>query len=178
MAKGVVVVTAQKIKKRRKREKVVSITLVIILIILLFSYFILNIVYNEGCFTISMDKNTYLKSNLVMYESMNDRSSVIKLSARKLEFMDNISIKWLPEDINKNYEGSHNGDNYMAFSFYLENQGDEIIDYWYSGIVEDVVKNVITTMDESAYAKSVRNLAYNFVHFLLKVLVFNHDDRA
>ena len=89
-----------------------------------------------------MDKNTYLESNLVMYESLNDRSSVLKISTSKLAFMDNISINWLPENINKEAEGAHNGDNYIAHSFYLENQGEETINYWYSVEVDDIVKNV------------------------------------
>ena len=89
-----------------------------------------------------MDKNTYLESNLVMYESLNDRSSVLKLSTSKLAFMDNISINWLPENINKEAEGAHNGENYIAHSFYLENQGEETINYWYSIDIDDIIKNV------------------------------------
>lgn len=142
MARGEVVVTAQQIKNRKRFEKIVTITLLVIVLLLCISYFVLNIIYNEGSFTISMDKNTYLRSNLVMYESMNDRSSVRKLSASNLEFMDNISIKWLPDNINNEAEGSHNGENYIAYSFYLENQGDENINYWYSVVVDDVIKNV------------------------------------
>ena len=141
MAKEVVV-KAEQIKKRRKLEKVSALLLLLILVVLVFAYFVLNVVYNEGNFTISMDKNTYLRSNLVMYESMNDRSSVVKLSAKRIPFMDNISIKWLPEDINKAEGGNHNGENYIAYTFYLENKGEEQIDYWYSVVVDDVIKNV------------------------------------
>ncbi len=142
MAKGEVVLTAQKVKKRKKREKIVLIILLLLLLFLVITYFILNIIYNEGSFTISMDKNTYLESNLVMYESLNDRSSVQKISTSKLAFMDNISINWLPENINEEAEGAHNGDNYIAHSFYLENQGEETINYWYSVQIDDIVKNV------------------------------------
>ena len=94
MAKGEVVLTANKVKKRKKTEKIVTIILLLLLLFLVITYFILNIIYNEGSFTISMDKNTYLESNLVMYESLNDRSSVLKISTSKLAFMDNISINW------------------------------------------------------------------------------------
>jgi len=142
MDKGEMVLTAQRYKKRKKAEKIVIIVLLLLLLFLTVAYFILNIIYNEGSFTISMDKNTYLESNLVMYESLNDRSSVIKLSTTKIEFMDNISIKWLPDNINEEGEGNHNGENYIAYSFYLENQGDEVIDYWYSVTVDDIIKNV------------------------------------
>lgn len=142
MAKGEVVLTAQQVKKRKKTEKIVTLVLLLLLLFLVITYFILNIIYNEGSFTISMDKNTYLESNLVMYESLNDRSSVLKLSTSKLAFMDNISINWLPENINKEAEGAHNGENYIAHSFYLENQGEETINYWYSIDIDDIIKNV------------------------------------
>lgn len=141
MAKEVVV-KAEQIKKRRKIEKVSALLLLLLLVILVFAYFVLNVVYNEGNFTINMDKNTYLRSNLVMYESMNDRSSVVKLSAAKLPFMDNITLKWITEDFNKAEGGNHNGKNYIAYTFYLENKGEEKLDYWYSVIVDDVIKNV------------------------------------
>lgn len=157
MAKGEVVVTAQKIRKRKKFEKVSMIVLLILLLLLVISYFVLNIIYNEGSFTISMDKNTYLESNLVMYESRNDRSPVIKLSTSKLEFMDNISIDWLPDRINEEAEGSHNGENYIAYSFYLENKGEEAINYWYSVTIDDIIKNV----DDA-----------------LRVMIFVNDDQA
>ena len=142
MAKGEVVLTAQKVKKRKKTEKIVLISLLALLLFLVIAYFILNIVYNEGSFTISMDKNTYLESNLVMYESLNDRSSVYRLSTSKIAFMDNISIKWLPDNINNEAEGAHNGENYIAYTFYLENQGEETINYWYSITIDDIIKNV------------------------------------
>ncbi len=142
MAKGEVVLTADKLKKRKKRERIIMITLLALLLLLIIAYFVLRIVYGAGSFVINMDKNTYLNSNLVMYESLNDRSSVIKLSTSKLEFMDNISIKWLPDNINREAEGAHNGENYIAHSFYLENQGEETINYWYSVTIDDMIKEV------------------------------------
>ena len=54
--------------------------------------------------------------------------------------MDNISIKWLPNDITE-YEGSHNGKNYIAYSFYMENQGDAVLNYWYYIVMDDVIKD-------------------------------------
>ncbi len=161
MAKGEVVVTANKVKRRKKLEKLVPLVLLLLLLLLIIVYFVLNVVYNEGNFTISMDKNTYLDSNLIMYESMNDRSSVIKLSAKNLAFMDNISVDWIPKDVQSEGEGSHNGENYIAYTFYLENKGDEVINYWYKVVQDDVIKNVDDAVrimifiddDKAIYAK-------------------------
>lgn len=36
----------------------------------------------------------------------------------------------------------HNGDNYIAYTFYIENMGDETIHYWYRVYIDDVIKNV------------------------------------
>ena len=55
--------------------------------------------------------------------------------------MDNISIKWIPKDIHNEGDGPHNGDNYIAYSFYVENQGTAVANYWYNVYMDDVVKD-------------------------------------
>ena len=60
--------------------------------------------------------------------------------------MDNISIDWIPTNIDTEANGSHNGDNYIAYTFYVENEGTDTVDYWYSIVIDDVIKNV----DEAA----------------------------
>lgn len=139
--KNGVVVTANKINKRRKINRLIKISLLSLLLLLIIIYIILRIIYSEGKFTVILDKNADLKKNVAIYETLDDTVGKRKLEAKELEFMDNISIKWLPKDITK-AEGSHNGDNYIAYSFYVENQGVEIVNYWYEVNVLDVVKNV------------------------------------
>lgn len=77
-----------------------------------------------------------------MYERKEEKEDRRILKATKLEFIDNISVKWLPDDLDTQGEGSHNGDNYLAYTFYLENKGSETINYWYEIVVDDVIKNV------------------------------------
>ena len=55
---------------------------------------------------------------------------------------DNYSYKWLPKDITEYEGGSHNGDNYLAYTFYVENQGNDVSDYWNEVKIADVIKNV------------------------------------
>ena len=45
----------------------------------------------------------------------------------------------------------HNGENYIAYTFYLENLGDETIHYWYRIYVDDVVKNVDKAIRVAVY---------------------------
>ena len=66
---------------------------------------------------------------------------------------DNVYYKWLPEDIDDRGPGSHNGDNYLAYTFYVENLSEEVSDYWSEVIIDDVVRNV----DEAVRIKIYRN---------------------
>ena len=56
--------------------------------------------------------------------------------------MDNISIKWLPDNIDTEKNGGHNGDNYIAYTFYVINSGKEKVNYWYEIDIDDTIKNV------------------------------------
>lgn len=136
-----VIVKADKIKKRNNIFKILKLGLTILFVVLIFAFIILSVVYKGGKFTISLDSRLANDSKIVIYEDNVIKEGQRKLSARDIEFMDNISIDWIPKDID-NYNGSHNGENYIAYTFYIENEGKEIINYWYSIIIDDVIKNV------------------------------------
>lgn len=140
---GEVVVTAKKIKNRKQRVKRTKIVIFVILIFLIFSFIILSIIYNGGKFTVTLDNNFALKSGIILYENeefKNDKTR--KLYAKNIDFLDNISIDWIPKNIDEEGTGSHNGENYIAYTFYLENNGERTINYWYSILIDDVIKNV------------------------------------
>ena len=114
---------------------------------------VLMVVYKGGSFTVTLDPNFSLDSGLVMYESIDTKDIKNRLYAKDIEFMDNISVNWLPSNINNEGDGTHNGENYIAYTFYLENQGTEIINYWYQVNILDVIKNV----DEAIRVMIYRN---------------------
>ena len=87
-----------------------------------------------------------------MFESQDGEDKRI-LKAKTADFIDNISVKWLPKDINNQGDGSHNGENYFAYSFYVKNKGSEVINYWYEIIIDDVIRNA----DEAIRVMVYRN---------------------
>lgn len=140
MAVNEVVVKANRVNKWKKVQKYSKIALLLLLLLLIIIYLVLKVLFDDGSFIVSLEDNEMLYSGLTMYETLNDPTSKRRLKAKDLQFMDNISIKWLPDDITE-YEGSHNGKNYIAYSFYIENQGNELIHYWYYIVMDDVVKH-------------------------------------
>ena len=152
MAKEVIV-TADKVKKRKITSRMVKISLLVLLLFLIILYIILEIIYHEGRFTVTLDSNKDLESGLAIFDSLNNSQGKRRLYADSIRFMDNISFEWIPENVDTESDGPHNGENYIAYSFYVENQGKETVNYWYEIIVDDVIKNV----DEAVRIRIYRN---------------------
>ena len=142
---------SDKVREREIKIKFVKIAILISILFLVIIYFILRVVYQMGDFTITLDPQSGLRSGLVMFESLQDRQSRDILHADELEFMDNISVNWLPSNLNDEADGGHNGENYIAYTFYVENQGSNMIDYWYDIHIDDVIKNVDTAVRVMIY---------------------------
>lgn len=141
MAKEVIV-TAGKIKMRKKLMKTLYATTFVAFSSLLSVFIVLNFVYNGGRLSVYLDKELTEQKSIVLYDDSLGKTAARKLFAEDIEYMDNISINWIPDNIDSEAEGSHNGDNYIAYTFFLENQGEEDVSYWYTIYIDDVIKNV------------------------------------
>lgn len=152
MAKKVIV-TADKIKKRKNLLKFLRVGIVGTMTAMTSLFIVLNIVYNGGKFSIDLDKEFAEEKGIVLYEDSETKVTTRRLFAEDIEYMDNISINWIPLNIHDEKDGAHNGTNYIAYTFYIENQGDETVDYWYTVFIDDVIKGV----DEATRIMVFRN---------------------
>lgn len=134
--------TTDKLKKEKKLKKKFKLAVILLLLLLLILYFVIGIVYNSGNFSITLDKNLYLNNGIIIYDDFQYKVYRTELLAKAPETFNSIKEIWLPEEI-KDYEGgSHNGDSYLVYTFYIENTGDEIASYTREVIIDDVIKNV------------------------------------
>lgn len=141
-----------KFKDSNRRIKILKIALVSMLMILIFLYFILRIVYDTGRFTVILDSVSDVEAMIIMYERKGIKTSRRKLRADALDFMTNISGEWIPEDIDSSSDGgANNGDNYIAYTFFIENAGDEILHYWYEIDIDDIIKDVDEAIRVAVY---------------------------
>ena len=142
MAKEVIL-TANAIKKRKKTFLKTKIIIGILILIFLLIFAILNIVFNVNKFTISLSNKLQDEKGIILYSDIIEKAHQKKLFANALNDMDNISYEWIPKDVHTSSNGgSHNGDNYIAYTFYVENEGQVSVNYWYSIIIDDVIKRV------------------------------------
>ena len=135
-------IKASKVYKTKLFVKITKVAFLLLLILVSVIYLFLYIIYAGGRFTVTLDKNMSNRKSVFLSEDGKLENKVRNLSADTIEYMDNISIKWLPKDIDTEATGSHNGDNYIAYTFYIVNAGDETVHYWYEVDIDDTIKNV------------------------------------
>lgn len=161
MAKEVIV-TADTIKKRKKAFLKTKVVIGLLILVFLLIFTILGIVFNVNKFTITLDNKLQDEKGIILYSNPNEKAHQRKLFASALNDMDNISYDWIPKDVHTSSNGgSHNGDNYIAYTFYIENDGEVSVNYWYSIIIDDVIKRVDEAVrvivflndEETVYAK-------------------------
>lgn len=155
---------AKRLKSRKQQKKILKRILIVILFMLFLLYLIITFIFNSWGFTILLDKNLYDEKGIIIYDNKDYKVYQSQLYAESLEHFDNMAGKWLPNDLT-NTDGSHNGDNYVAYTFYVEHMGEYVTDYWWEINIENVVKSVddairvrIHKNDEvETFAKIARN---------------------
>ena len=114
-------------------------------LVLLAVLFIIAIFYhNMGRFTVTVDPGAQ-KKGLYLYTSRDFKEAKTNLFGAALEECNNININDLPLDVDE-IDGMHYGDDYLAYTFYVQNAGVDILDYEYSLNIGDKTKNVETAV--------------------------------
>lgn len=116
------------IVKYRKRRTKLRITLGVCAAILLILFLVSMLVTQWGDLIISVDSPA-VKKGIVLSEDPEFKTQSASLSALKVEDVTNITYTWLPTDLDTSENGSHNGDNYVAYTFYCKNNGQVELNY-------------------------------------------------
>ena len=81
-----------------------------------------------GNFTINLNRLELYRKGISIADNGDFAGATARLTASTVEDATNISIDDLPEDID-DLDGSHNGKNYMAYTYYVRNAGKEDLGY-------------------------------------------------
>lgn len=135
-----------------KNKKKLTIALALVLATLIVAVYALTFFFSQyGSFTISVKKLEMAKYGITLSENPDHYQIIAKLNATPIEDIDAMraddvdSIKELDET-----NGSHNGENYFAYTFYCFNSGEDYnITYSYTISVKNVTKGI----DESIRIK-------------------------
>ncbi len=140
--------TAKETIRYRTTMKVLRTALVLLVILASVLYASSALYKNAGSFTISVDKFEMTKYGLTLSETKDMKYQTSHLSAEIAEEITNIAGESIPDNVDM-IDGVHNGDNYIAYTFYLQNAGEAPISYEYSVNMS----NITNALDEAIRLK-------------------------
>ena len=155
----VVRTTAKKVRRRNILLKLFIIILLIVILLMGTFFALFWFVNTAGHFTVWIPDD---QRNLITLSNTADFSECSsRLEADVIENMDNITKSWMPDNLHE-VDGCHNGDNYIAYTFYLKNAGENTITYRTAIDMQGVTKGtdhavrvmVIKNGEETVYAKA------------------------
>ena len=149
--------TAKEVKRHSLVMRVLALLAIILILIVAIAYGISYFYDKFGSFTVKVNKYDMVKQGLSLSEAPEYDKSIAVLNADIVYDMTNISGNDLPENIDK-VNGSHNGENYIAYTFYLINSGDDTITYKGEMIMENVTKNVDEAVRIAVYKNGVKTV--------------------
>lgn len=136
--------TAKEVRSYAVQRKVLTTALACLTLLTTIMYLSAALYKNTGSFTVSLDKVEMTKYGLTLSESRDMQYSSSYLNAKINEKMTNIAKQDLPDNLDM-IDGEHNGDNYIAYTFYLVNVGEEELSYEY----DVALSNVTNQLDEA-----------------------------
>jgi hypothetical protein len=111
--------------------RVLSILLVMLVVITGVVYMTSVLYEKSGSFTVSVDKYEMTKYGLTLSESADMKHQSSNLNAKIAEKITNIAGETISPNVDQ-IDGEHNGRNYIAYTFYVQNAGEVEISYDYT----------------------------------------------
>lgn len=143
--------SARELTRTQVWKRRVSALLIILVIFLFILYLISMLLTQWGDLVISIEDPGVTKGIILCENSEFKKGECFTvLTSEKVKDVTNITYDWLPTDLDE-IDGPHNGRNYLAYTFYLKNNGTETLDY--EGKLK--ISGVAKRMDEA-----VRVLVY------------------
>lgn len=133
--------TSKEVKRHFILMRVLALLVIILILIVAIAYAISYFYDKFGSFTVKVNKYDMVHQGLTLSETPEyDRSNAV-LNANIIYDITNISGEDIPPNVDM-INGSHNGDNYIAYTFYLINSGDDTLSYTGEMNIDNVTKGV------------------------------------
>lgn len=129
------------VKRYRTYNRVVPVAIGVIVALLVLVY-VLSLLFNKyGSFTVSIKDINDRRYGLSLSETDTFLHATSRLNSNAAKDIDNIDGNTLPNNLN-DVNGEHNGDNYVAYTFYVKNSGELACSYEYSLVVTRATVNI------------------------------------
>ena len=155
---------AKEIRGYKRRMKKLGALLVMLAVVTALLFVVSALYSQSGSFTVTVNKVEMTKYGLSLSESREMTHMTSQLNAKISESITNIAGEIIPDNIDE-IDGVHNGINYIAYTFYLQNGGEVEVPCEYtmnmsnitSGLDEAVRLRLYVNGEPTTYAKVKRD---------------------
>lgn len=180
--------TATEVKKASLLVRAASVLCISLVAIITVTYAVSYFYNRFGSFTVSLNKNDMIRQGLSLSETPEFTRPIARLQADAVKEITNISGNDLPLNLN-NINGQHNGENYIAYTFYLKNTGVDTVTYQADLSITNATNNidaairvrVYTDGESVTYAKTKNDGSgpeYGTKEFHTGSIVMSHQRKA
>ena len=153
--------TAGEIRGYNRTMKVLAALLGMLTVVTSLLFVVAALYTESGSFTVTVDKVEMTKFALTLSESPDMSKMTSNLNAEIHESITNIAEESIPANVDM-VDGVHNGQNYIAYTFYLQNRGEFEIPVEYavnmtnitSGLDEAIRLKLYVNGEPTVYAKT------------------------
>lgn len=132
------------------RSNAVNLTLAVLLSIVAMVFLLSLFQAGVGNFTISLSRTDLYKYGIELSDSPDFTSASSRLEAEAIEGATNISVGDLPDGLDQT-DGSHNGRHYIAYTFYIRNNGTADFNYRYRIDIQEATRELDTAARLALY---------------------------
>lgn len=133
--------TATEVKQYRVWKRILGLIAGILAIMLTLIYIASALYTTSGSFTVQINKVDNANYSMVLSDTLSFTQTAVKLDARASKEVTNICYIDVLSTL-KDIDGSHNGENYVATTFYLRNDGNKVLSYSYEMYIENITKDL------------------------------------
>ena len=133
--------TAVEVKRYRMLMRILPVAVGCATVALALVYAITAMYSKYGSFTVTVNKFDNVKYALTLSETPEFFDPIARLNCKASEEITNIDGSMLPKDLDM-VNGEHNGENYVAYTFYCKNAGEEVVTYEYQLFIANMTLDI------------------------------------
>ncbi len=137
--------TAKSVRQHKVLMRILTSALACMSALVCIVYISASLYDKSGSFTISLNKLDMVKHGLSLSETKEMTYKTSQLNADIAKSITNIAEESIPENLDSRGGGSHNGENYIAYTFYVQNTGtvkDAPVAYQYSVVLSNITNGL------------------------------------
>lgn len=146
--------TAAEVKRYRMLMRIIPIAVGCATLALALVYTVTALYSKYGSFTVTVNKFDNVKYALTLSETPEFSDPISRLNCKASEEITNIDGASLPKDLDM-INGEHNGENYVAYTFYCKNAGEETVTYEHQLYIANMTLDIEKAVRVRLYVNGV-----------------------